>query len=90
MDEKRAYENARKIVESRIDFLVHIFVNAILFVINYKFSRGHWWFIFPLFFWGIGIFSHFLSVFVFSHHVRERWIEKKTQDLLKKHNTEDK
>ncbi len=94
MDEKRAYENARKIVESRIDFLVHfliyIFVNAILFVINYKFSRGHWWFYFPLLFWGIGIFSHFLSVFVFSHHVRERWIAKKAQDLLKKHNMEDK
>ncbi len=94
MDEKQAYENARRIVESRIDFFVHfliyIVVNAVLFIINYKFSRGRWWFYFPLLFWGIGIFSHFLSVFVFSHDIREHWIEKKKQDLLKRNYPEDK
>jgi hypothetical protein len=88
MDEKQAYENARKIIEERVGFIVHfliyLFVNGVLFIINYRFSRGHWWFFFPLLFWGVGVFSHFLSVFVFSHSIKARWIEKKAQDLLKK------
>lgn len=88
IDEKQAYEYARKIIEERVGFFVHfliyLFVNGVLFIINYRFSHGHWWFYFPLLFWGIGIFSHFLSVFLFSHNIKERWIQKKAQDIIKK------
>ncbi|MBS4015893.1 MAG: 2TM domain-containing protein [Candidatus Latescibacteria bacterium] len=93
MDEKHAYESARKFVEARVDFFVHfliyLFVNGVLFVINYRFSRGTWWFIFPLLFWGIGIFAHFLSVFLLSHSVKERWIRKKAQEIMQHHKPED-
>lgn len=86
MDEKHALESARKFVEARIDFFVHfliyLFVNGVLFIINYRFSRGTWWFYFPLLFWGIGVFAHFLSVFLFSHNVKEKWIHKKARELM--------
>jgi uncharacterized membrane protein len=93
MDEKHAYESARKFVEARVDFFVHfliyLFVNGILFIINYRFSRGTWWFYLPLLFWGIGIFAHFLSVFLLSHSFKERWIRKKAQEIMQHHEPED-
>ncbi len=93
MDEKHAYESARKYVEARVDFYIHLliylFVNGVLFIINYRVTRGTWWFYYPLLFWGIGVFSHFLSVFLFSHSARERWIKKKAVEFLQTHSKEE-
>ncbi|MCX7784671.1 MAG: 2TM domain-containing protein [candidate division WOR-3 bacterium] len=93
MDEKQAYEQARKYVEERVNFYVHLliylFVNCVFIFINYRYNRGYWWFYFPLLFWGIGLFAHFISVFLFSPMVKEHWIRKKAQELLKTYSREN-
>lgn len=57
-------EIKREKVKSAFRFHLYLFivVNALLFVINYMFSYGLWWFLFPLFGWFIGIVLHICAV----------------------------
>ncbi len=65
-------DSLRAIAEERADakikfyksFVVYISVNAFLTVINAIFTPDYWWVLFPVFFWGIGIFVKFLNAFV--------------------------
>lgn len=82
-------EKARKRVKELKTFYVHLItyiaVNIMLLIINITTSPDHWWFIYPLFGWGIGITVHFLTTFIlrsWSSH----WEEKKIKELLTKDN----
>lgn len=82
--ESKIYEEATRRVEAKIGFYFHLAVyvgvNLLLMIINLSRSPQYLWFIWPLFGWGIGVFFHGLSVFVFSgrrlERTKERMIEK--------------
>ncbi len=82
MEQDQNYKKARKKVEAKIGFLVHllvyILVNAFLIGINLLNSNDVLWSSGPLFGWGIGIFFHGLGVLVFPklQCFKEGWIEK--------------
>ncbi len=87
MSEEELYRVARKRVEEKKGFYVHlavyISVNILLVIIWAATDAGFPWFVFPLGGWGIGILFHFLGVFVFSRpsHWEKREIEKEVERL---------
>ncbi len=84
MDKDETYQNARKRVEAKIGFYVHltvyIGVNILLIIINLLTSPRYLWFIWPLIGWGIGVLFHGMGTFVFSgarfRGIKDRMIEK--------------
>ena len=70
-----AYIRAEERVEDKLGFYrhltVYIAVNLLLFLINVFSSRGEWWFYWPLLGWGIGVFFHFMKVFVTGRLIKE-------------------
>ena len=83
MENGETYQRARKRVEAKIGFYIHltvyIVVNMILIIINLLTSSHYLWFIWPLMGWGIGIFFHGMATFIFSGRrfaeIRDRMIE---------------
>ncbi len=79
MENTKAYLKAKKKVEARLGFKVHLtvflVVNAILITANLINSPNELWFIWPLMGWGIGVFWHAMGVFVF---------DKKGPDMLER------
>ena len=91
MENQEAYERARKRVEAKIGFYVHlsvyIAVNILLIIVNISTSPQYLWFKWPLIGWGIGLISHALGVFVFTggSAIKEQMIEKEMKkEALKK------
>ena len=91
MENQEAYERARKRVEAKIGFYVHlsvyIAVNILLVIVNISTSPQYLWFKWPLIGWGIGVISHALGVFVFTggSTIKEQMIEKEMKkEALKK------
>jgi hypothetical protein len=88
MGNPEAYEKAKKRVEAKIGFYVHLAVyvgvNLLLLIINLTRSPQYLWFKWPLFGWGIGVFFHGLSVFVFSGRGLEAVKEKMIEEEMKK------
>lgn len=75
---------ARQIAEARYGFRWHlpiyIIVNLVLVAIWYYSGDGiFFWPAFPIFFWGIGVFAHYMS----AYHNLGGWIEKETDKILK-------
>jgi hypothetical protein len=70
VENQEAYQKAKKRVEAKIGFYVHlavyVAVNTLLIIINLLTSSQYLWFKWPLMGWGIGLFFHALGVFVFS------------------------
>ena len=74
MTEKEIYEEAKKRVEEKKGFFIHLAVYVcvnIFLVIIWAVTSIHDpfrypWFLWPLGGWGIGLLMHFLGVFVFS------------------------
>jgi hypothetical protein len=93
MEDQEAYEKARKKVEAKIGFYIHLVVytgvNILLIIINIVTSTQYLWFKWPLIGWGIGLFFHAFGVFAFSKglSLKERMIEKelKKKTLKKQH-----
>ena len=90
MSEEELYQIARKRVEEKKGFFIHLAVYIIvniMLVLIWAFSAdgGFPWFIFPLGGWGIGVLFHFLGVFVFSRQSNweKREIEKEVERLKK-------
>jgi Na+(H+)/acetate symporter ActP len=89
MSEEEIYQLARKRVEEKKGFLVHLIVyavvNAILVLIWLGTGAGFPWFVFPLGGWGIGILFHFLGVFVFSQQTgwEKKAVEKEAERIRK-------
>ena len=92
MENQEAYEKARKKVEAKIGFYIHLAVyagvNTLLIVINLITSTQYLWFKWPLIGWGIGLFFHALGVFAFSKglSLKERMIEKEMKKGAHKKN----
>ena len=70
MENQEAYKKAKKRVEAKMGFYIHLAVyvgvNVLLIVINLATSPQYVWFKWPLLGWGIGLFFHGMSIFVFS------------------------
>ena len=85
MENQEAYEKAKKRVEVKFGFYIHlsvyIVVNLLLIVINFSTSTQYLWFKWPLMGWGIGLFFHALSVFLFStgSAIKDQMIEKEME-----------
>ncbi|TET67534.1 MAG: 2TM domain-containing protein [Dehalococcoidia bacterium] len=89
MSEEELYREARKRVEEKKGFFMHlavyICVNIFLVIIWAATGDGFPWFVFPLGGWGIGILFHFLGVFVFTQQTEwERKAVEKEVEKLKK------
>ncbi|NNE98166.1 MAG: 2TM domain-containing protein [Pyrinomonadaceae bacterium] len=83
MNNQDAYQQAKERLEAKYGFYIHLSVylavNLLLVIINLSKSSEGFWFIYPLFGWGIGLAFHALSVFVFAgrgFQVTEEMIEK--------------
>lgn len=82
MEDHDAYRRAKKRVEARWGFYIHLViylvVNAGLIFINMTTSPEYPWVGWPMFGWGIGLFFHGMGVFVFTggDAMKEKMIEK--------------
>jgi len=84
MENQEVYQRAKKRVEAKIGFYIHLAVyvgvNILLIIINLSTSPEYLWFKWPLLGWGIGLFFHGMSIFVFSgkkiEGIKEKMIEK--------------
>lgn len=94
--ENLKYRSAKKKVKDIKGFYVHLlvylFINvAIIAVTTYKDweELGEIWTYSTAFFWGIGLFAHWFSVFGPNVLFGKDWEEKKIQELMerKKRNT---
>lgn len=88
MENQEAYQRAKRRAEAKIGFYIHLAVymgvNVLLVIINLSTSPQYIWFIWPLLGWGIGLFFHGMSIFVFSGKKFKRIKEKMIQDEMKK------
>jgi hypothetical protein len=91
VENQEAYQKAKKRVEAKIGFYIHLAVyvgvNILLIIINLLTSSQYLWFKWPLIGWGIGVFFHALGVFVFSggSAIKEEMIQKEIKkETLKK------
>ena len=88
MERDEAYRRARRTVNSKIGFYIHlavyVVVNIVLVAINLTYSPQYLWFFWPLFGWGIGIFFHGFGAFSFrsGSAVKERMIEREAEKLM--------
>ena len=86
MSEAEIYEEAKKRVEEKKGFFIHltvyIIINIMLVLIwAFLAGGGFPWFVFPLGGWGIGLIFHFLGVFVFSGKLDKGAIEKEAEKI---------
>jgi hypothetical protein len=88
MENREAYEKVRKRVEAKIGFYIHLAVyvgvNVLLIIINLSTSSGYLWFKWPLLGWGIGLFFHGMSIFVFSGRRLREAKERMIKEEMKK------
>jgi len=73
----------------KIPVKVYVIVNVVSVIINLVTSPGVLWFYWPILGWGIGLFFHGMSVFVFSKFPGKQWEERKIKEVMDKMN-EDK
>lgn len=95
--EKQRYEEAKLRVKKMTGFYTHltvyIIINTYLIFFNghnRSFTNGEIEFsrFYTAFFWGIGLFFHWLSVFGFNWLFNKKWEERKIQELIEKENQE--
>ena len=90
MENQEVYQRAKHKVEAKIGFYIHlavyVLVNSLLIIINLGTSPQYIWFKWPLLGWGIGLFFHGMSIFVFSGKklkgIKEKMIEKEIKREL--------
>ena len=86
LSEEQIYEQAKKRVEEKKGFFIHLTVYIIvniMLVLIWAFATGGGfpWFIFALGGWGIGILLHFLGVFVFGQKSDKAAVEKEAEKI---------
>ncbi len=77
----RMYQDAKKIVDVRIGFFIHLgvytAVNLLLFLLNISNRDGRgFWFIWPLLIWGTFVAVHGAFILLYSYRNIRRWQEK--------------
>ena len=85
-DREQRYQRAQKQVKKLKGFYEHlatfISVNVMLLVINLLTSPESLWFVWPLMGWGVGLFSHAVSVYGLFGRGGRRWEERKIQEIM--------
>ena len=81
---QRAEESVDQKIKFYRNFISYVIVNSILAVINWLYTPEFWWVLFPVVFWGIGVFVDFLKAFVFPEHYNESYRERKIQEEMEK------
>lgn len=89
MLEENLYTRAEKKVDKKIKFYLHlssyVFVNIILFIINYIYTPNEWWFVWITLLWGVGLLFNYLRVFVLYDKIDELYrynmIEKEMEKM---------
>lgn len=90
METNLQYREAKRQVERRIGFFIHlgvyVAVNAGLMLFNLMTAPGRLWAAWPLFGWGIGLLFHGLAVFLHAPGGawKERMIEQELRKIQKK------
>ena len=80
-----AEERADRKIKFYKNFKAYVIVNAFLAIINAIFTPQFWWVLFPVCFWGIGVFVDFLKAFVFTDKFEtEDYRERKIQEEMEK------
>jgi hypothetical protein len=80
-----AYRRAAARVEARLAFYRHAMiyglVNLFLIILNLIRTPDHWWFVWSVFGWGIGLVAHGISVFSYRWREgsRERMIQREME-----------
>jgi hypothetical protein len=77
---------ARLIVREKLGFvrhfIVYFLVIVVLVIINNTTWAGYQWWAWPALAWGIGVFAHFLGVFVFaSGRLESRLIDRELERM---------
>jgi hypothetical protein len=82
MSNDQTYRKARRTVEAKLGFLIHlsvyVIVNILLVAINLMTFPRYLWFVWALLGWGVGLFCHGFAVFVLGEgsSIKQRLIEK--------------
>lgn len=89
-------DSLRAIAENRVERKIkfkrnlfsYIVVNVILAIVNLIFTPEYMWFLWVVFFWGIGVLADFLRAYVLvdrfdSEEYRERKIQEEMEKLRK-------
>jgi len=85
MTNQKAYTKAKKSVEARMGFYIHLAVylgvNTLLIILNLAVTKGYFWAMWPMIGWGTGVILHALFTFVFTGKstLKEQMIEKEMQ-----------
>ncbi|HZW23184.1 2TM domain-containing protein [Noviherbaspirillum sp.] len=86
MEHSPAYRDARRHVERKIGFAIHLavylLVNTGLALVNVLATPDRIWAVWPLFGWGIGLLFHGIAVFL--HAPGAAWKERMIENELKK------
>lgn len=86
MENSARYQAAKRHVERKLGFLMHLTVylviNTGLILLNLSLQPQRWWALGPLFGWGIGLLFHALAVFL--HAPGNGWKERMIENELKK------
>ena len=90
MNEKELFKKAKHRVNLKKGFIIHFIsfcgVVPILFLVNYLFTPGLWWFLIAFAGWGFGLMIHFIVVYGFLGERGRRWealqIEKEMNRLF--------
>lgn len=97
--EEERYKAAKKQIKEikgfYIHLLVYLFVNIAIIAMNTNFTKfGNFGIeitnFYTAFFWGIGLFAHWASVFGAGFFLGKRWEEKKINELLEKDREQQK
>lgn len=78
----RAVEKVQKLREFYQNLASYCLVIPFLVFINLRFSPQFYWFWFPAFGWGIGLFFHFLEVNNYNFLLGKNWEEKKIKEIM--------
>ena len=88
MENEETYKRARRRVDAKIGFYIHLAVyvgvNVLLIIINLLTSPQYLWFIWPLIGWGIGVFFHGMATFIFSGRTFREMKDRMIEEEIKK------
>jgi hypothetical protein len=88
MGNEHLHQQAKKRALAKLGFYTHltvyVVVNLLLISINLISSAKHYWFIWPMLGWGIGICFHGLGTFLFfgGSGLKERMIQREMEKIV--------
>jgi len=81
-EERKARKRVKEIKGYYEHLAAYISVNLFLFILNMMVTPTYLWCLFPLLGWGIGLFTHTVSIFGFFGIGGQKWEEQKVQEIL--------